>query len=123
MHVIVKLQKTKTKQNLGEAREGKKSTYLFMNRDKNYSELLNRNQVKTVEKGVCQLKKNAHPKSWGLYFIWSIAKDYSQEAASQITEKLFQRGNGYRMEPGYTGVFFVLFCFVMFFNFLFCIRV
>lgn len=57
MHVIVKLQKTETKQNLGEAREGKKSTYLFMNRDKNYSELLNRNQVKTVENGVCQLKK------------------------------------------------------------------
>lgn len=64
MHVIVKLQKTKTKQNLGEAREGKKSTYLFRNRDKNYSELLNRNQVKTVENGVCQLKKKyAHPKS------------------------------------------------------------
>ena len=57
MHVIVKLQKTETKQNLGEAREGKKSTYLFMNRDKNYNELLNRNQVKTVENGVCQLKK------------------------------------------------------------------
>ena len=41
MHVIVKLQKTKTKQNLSEAREGKKSTYLFRSRDKNYSELLN----------------------------------------------------------------------------------
>ena len=63
MHVIVKLQKTKTKQNLGEAREGKKSTYLFRSRDKNYSELLNRNQVKTVENGVCQFKKYAHPKS------------------------------------------------------------
>lgn len=57
MHVIVKLQKTKTKQNLGETREGKKLTYLFMNRDKNYSEFLNRNQVKTVENRVYQLKK------------------------------------------------------------------
>jgi len=60
MHVIVKLQKTKTKQNLGETREGKKLTYLFMNRDKNYSEFLNRNQVKTVENRVYQLKKKMH---------------------------------------------------------------
>ena len=91
MYVIVKLQKTKTKQNLGEAREGKKSTYLFMNRDKNYSELLNRNQVKTVENGVCQLKKKVHPKSWELYFIWSTAEDYIQEAASQLWEAIAKR--------------------------------
>ena len=63
------------------------------------------------------IKKNAHPKSWGLYFIWSIAKNYSQEAASQIT--LRSCSKEVMVEPGYTGFFFLLLLLLCFLTFYF----